>query len=100
MLTQIERQDRVRSLYNRLHPILSIFDFAEAEKFRPDFLSDFWENYDLLDEYCARYIEGGCIDWESDVLGQATYLFNIQHDFNCPDDLKVGSETMQLALFR
>jgi hypothetical protein len=100
MLTPLERQERVRSMYARLHPVIGSFDFVEAEKFRPDFVSEFWENYDLLDEYCARYIEGGFIDWETDILAQAKYLFNIQHDFNCPDDLKVGSRTMQLALFQ
>lgn len=99
-LTQVERQDRVRSMYGRLHDVLKIFDMVEAEKFRPDWVAEFWEAYDLLDQYCARYIIGGVIDWEFDVLGQATYLFNMQHEFNCPDDLKLSEEAILLSRFK
>jgi hypothetical protein len=99
-LTQVERQDRVRALYGRLHEVLKHFDMAEAEKFRPDLVSEFWEGYDLLDQYCARYIIGGVIDWEFDVLGQATYLFNMQHEFGMSDDLKRTEEEIQLLLFK
>lgn len=99
-LTQVERQDRVRALYGRLHLVLKDFNMVEAEKFRPDWVIKFWEAYDLLEEYCSRYIAGGVIDWEFDVLGQATYLFNMQHEFGMSDDLKRSEEEILLAKFR
>lgn len=98
-LTKTERQERVRFMYQRLHDALRGFDMVEAEKFRPDWVAEFWEAYDLLEQYCTRYIEGGVIDWEFDVLGQATYLFDMQHEFNRSDDLKRSEEELLLARF-
>lgn len=96
-LTKVEKQDRVRALLARLHLVLKDFDMVEAEKFRPDWVAEFWEASDLLDQYCPRYIEGGVINWEFDVLGQATYLFNMQHEFGMNDDLKRSEEEILLA---
>lgn len=81
-LLEVERATRARQLFDRLDDVLKGLGFPRDFKAAPDLVTEVWEARDLLDEYTVRYIIGGCIDWEEDILPQAKYCFQLIHDFH------------------
>jgi len=81
-LQQIERATRSRELFERLDDVLKGCKFPHEFKLAPDVIEDIWKARDLLDEYTVRYVQGGSIDWQEDIIPQAKYCFQLVHDFN------------------
>lgn len=81
-MQQIERATRSKELFQRLDDVLKGVGFPQDFKSAPDIVQEVWEARYLLDEYTVRYIEGGCIDWDDDVVPQAKYCFQLIHNFH------------------
>lgn len=81
-MQQMERATRSRELFERLDTVLKGCGFPQDFKSAPDMVQEVWEARDLLDEYTVRYVQGGIIDWEEDVMPQAKYCFQLIHNFH------------------
>lgn len=81
-LQEVERGTRAKHLLLRLDDILHGLKFPRDFKKAPDLIQEVWEARDLLDEYTVRYIMGGNISWDEDILPQAKYCFQLIHNFH------------------
>ncbi len=80
-MTYLEKQQRIRDMYGRLNTVVSSFKFPRGYFYAPQFIDQWWQEWDRLDALCFSYLSGGAMDWEVDILAQSKHCFNLLHEW-------------------